>query len=381
MNKTPEKFVLHAAGTSPFRDVPLALTGMPKEEAGLPVHYLRKEVIPIGVTRNHPDEGYPIHVTPERAAKWVEAFKLMRDRGHGVPAPPAHRDDKNSYGKWIDLSIERNERGALSVFGVLKVVGDQMRESVVNKDVSICTVRGLKDDSNNVYEEAAEHIAVTPYAALTGLSGWTSIAASRGPAVDRVPVFELAASTKESIMDLTALRKAVGAADTVTDADVITQAATKLGTIPALETAKATAESERDTVKVELSRRPAANEGEFPAAIAAGSVNNLHGRIELMAERGTVSAEQATAAKALIGTPDKPNTLNLSRTGADHPAEKWLEVLALGKGNVTPDGKSKTGVQELSRQRHTTSVNGDEPTEEEMRKDGEARGKRMNGAA
>jgi hypothetical protein len=245
----------------------------------------------------------------------------------------------------------------LSVFGVLKVVGDQQREAVVGKDVSIKHgPRAHGRRSHRTFTKRRRNTSPSlPYPALTGLSGWTSIAASRGPAMERVPVFELAASTQETPMDLTALRKAVGAADTVPDADVISQAAPSWAKSP---------RSPRPSKRPSRSATPPAPNSpaaprnpraSSPPTIATGSVNNLHRQVELMAREGTISGEQATAVKGLIGTPDKPNVLALSRTGADHPAEKWLEVLALGKGGVKSDGKSQTDVQELSRQRHDHS--------------------------
>lgn len=159
-------------------------------------------------------------------------------------------------------------------------------------------------------------------------------------------------------MDISALRKAIGAAETVTDADVISQAAVKLGTIPTLEQAKSTAEADLATAKTELSRAKPA-EGDFPAAIATGSVNILSREIELMAREGKISGEQATAAKALIGTGEKPNTLMLSRTGADHPAEGWLKILSLGKSDVAADGQQKSGLQVQDRQQpdHAGAMN------------------------
>ena len=82
-------FIIHAAGASPFKEVPLALTGLPKEEAGLPVHYLRKEVIPIGVTpsvmRYSSDPSPPMIVAAFAAMSSAACGTLGRS---GLVAPP-----------------------------------------------------------------------------------------------------------------------------------------------------------------------------------------------------------------------------------------------------------------------------------------------------
>jgi hypothetical protein len=73
----------------------------------------------------------------------------------------------------------------------MMVVGERTLEDVMNAgDVSIFTRAGLKDDRGNEYDEAIEHVAVTPFPALSGLTGWTPIAASRGGEAEQVPVFE-----------------------------------------------------------------------------------------------------------------------------------------------------------------------------------------------
>lgn len=160
--------------------------------ADVPVYYLEKEVIPIGDTRTHPDKGYKIHVTPERADGWIQTFGLMSERGHRVPAPPTHRDTSKSMGQWVGFTRKANGRGGESLYGELMVIGDRTLEDVLNAgDVSILTRAGLKDDKGNEYAEAIEHVSVTPYPALTKLGGWTSIAASRGGEAEKAPVFEM----------------------------------------------------------------------------------------------------------------------------------------------------------------------------------------------
>lgn len=334
----PDAFVLPSA-KSEFREVPLALSGYAKDEAGEPCHYLKRELIPLNDRRTHPVDGYEILVTPERAEKWVNNFRLMSERGHAVPAPPAHNDPNNSFGKWISLSTEPNAKGGKSLYGVLKVVGDRTKEDVLNRDVSIYVTKGEKDDKGNQYDEALNHVAITPYAAVTGLSGWTSIAASRGPAV-QVPVLSSAASHKESIMDLSQLREITGSAKETPDDQVIALACSRLKetktALDAATTAKTTAEAEVATLKtaktaadakvLELSRAP-------DPSILADAADLKAQRIDLALERGQCSKAQADLLKGALKDGDKPAALMLSKSGTHGtPIDLCLKVLELNKG-------------------------------------------------
>lgn len=166
-------------------------------DAEVSVYRLRKEIIPINERRHHPDKGYEIFVPPERADKWIQNFALMSERGHRVPAPPTHKDTGRSLGQWQGFSREPNERGGESLYGELQVIGDKTLEEVLNAgDVSILTRAGMRDDQGNTYDEAVEHVSITPFPALTKLGGWT-IAASRGGEPENVRVVEVGDDTPE----------------------------------------------------------------------------------------------------------------------------------------------------------------------------------------
>jgi hypothetical protein len=167
---TPQSFIAASRDAAPFKRK--RVDKLTLGDATLNVHYFEKEIIPIGVgSRRHPDLGYPIDVPPERADHWIQTFGLMQERGQRIPGPPDHSDRKDSYGQWVALSRRPNGRGGESLYGELMVKGDATAEKVLNiGDVSIRTVRELKDDLGNVYADAVEHISVTPFPAVTGLS-------------------------------------------------------------------------------------------------------------------------------------------------------------------------------------------------------------------
>ena len=355
----PNAFVVRDASAAPFAEVPLALSGFPKEEGGEQCHYLKKEVIPVGDSRRHPDEGYGIHVKPEQVDGWISSFAQMSERGHEVPAPPEHRDRANSYGKWVALSREPNKRGGHSLYATLRVVGEKNKQDVLNKNVSICVKRNLKDDRGNVYPEAVEHIAVTPYPALTGLEGWTSIAASRG-APEEVPVFEMAAArTEEPTMDLAPFRKRLGLADSAPEAEVSAKLIERLDGIPAAVeaatkplTEQVTALSrERDEARLELSRGSRADKPAPDPEILRDRADISLSRVDLAVAKGDVPAVVGGKLKEMIRKGDKPNAFMLSRSEelGERPDRFILKMFeGTGLGKKTMEWEPPGGV-ELSR--------------------------------
>jgi len=339
-------FYLHATDAEAKPALTLG-QGLPETVNSLPAYYFWRPVIADG-EYTHPTKGFRLSVDATRRKGWESNFRKMAECGEKVPVVKDHADDKSD--STLGYVVDARQNGAWYE-ELHQYLGEAARDVALRNQISVgidpayVTGKGIK------LGDCIVHSATTPRPVVGGQGQAVPLAASRGG-----DILELsAAPTKEETMDLTALRKAIGAADTVADADVISQASAKLGTIPVLETAKVTAETALATARQELARAKPA-EGEFPAAIATSSVNLLHREIELMAREGSISGEQATAAKALIGTPDKPNTLMLSREGANHPAEPWLKVLTLGKTGVKADGTQQTGVQELARPKHDNSV-------------------------
>lgn len=344
--------------------------GLPPERNGIKCFYFWRQAIADGEYTDD-DRGIRVAVDSKRRKTWEDNFRRMRDAGEEPPVVMDHADTKSTATLGYVMDVRQNGRWLEELHQYL---GDESRDIALRNKISVGIHPKYKTGNGVYLGDCIIHSATTPRPVVPG-QGEAVIAASRGPA-DGTILLSLAASTQEPDMDISALRKAVGAADTVPDADVISQAATKLAVIPALEQAKTTAETAAATARTELSR--SSQSEAFDPNIARGSVNNLHRSIELMAREGTVTAEQAAAAKALIGTADKPNTLALSRTGADHPAEKWLEVLALGKGGVKADGKSATGAQvvELSRTASVDPTGGTgQPDAAKIQADAQASGK------
>lgn len=336
----PTEYVLHSLTKSLSEIVPATELSMPAVEAGVPCHYIKRELIPIGQSRKHPDAGYSIDVTEARADKWIQHFNKMLINGQPVPAPTSHEDMTTSKGKWVKLSREDNGQGGSSLFGVLKVVGDRTKEDVLNLDVSIFAKQNVKDDKGNLYDEALEHIAVTPYPALTGLSGWTSIAASRGPA--RVPVFELAASRSPDMIDFKKLRETLGAGPEVPDENLPEMAANKLASLTTEVTTKGT------DVTAALTRATAAEtkltEANTQLALARANPSNKPVVIDDTTAFLTTSAFAAGKKAAidaggvlpavadeidkLLIVEGKPSTLSLSRVGNEPLGSRIWSLLA-----------------------------------------------------
>lgn len=359
--------ILQARGTSPFvrLEADRLKIGDSKD---VPIHYLRKEIIPLGETRVHPVKGYTIHVDRDRADRIVANTKLMLDRGRFIPAPAGHKNTETNYGKWLSLSVDKNDRGGESLFGVLQVVGDKTLEEVLNKDVSICTKDGVSDDKGNAYDgEVCDHIAVTHLPAISDLTGWTSIAASRGESME-VPVFELSA-TSESNMDIKVLRTALGAADSVPDADVLSQAVTRINAAKTAETTIVELTRERDDFKAKHSNVVLELDRAKPSML---DPEVIHVRKQLITDkvkalRGTPDWNKRAIA-LLVGDDAKPNTLMLSREAGSEVARAEEVLKLFSEYKAAPGDGEKTGPQILDLDRREPAGNGASEQAKEIEK-------------
>jgi hypothetical protein len=341
--------------STPSREVPLALSGYPKEVGGFPAFYARKEILKCG-EYVHPSTGLKFSITTDRMDGLVRTFKQMNDRGQKVFLPGKHRDydAKDNFGWAVAM-----ERQGDSLFAVEQLIGEDARLAAARNDRSVMIRPKFKDEKGTEYAEAIEHIAIVPDPVISGLSGTVPIAASKSSPATEALVLELAAQ-QEIRMDLSKLREALGAAKDVPDETVIQQATAKLAAVPALETDKATAlsrataaEAERDAAKAQVLELSRTGSGPDPEVLHERGLRIMD-KADSLSAAGILPPAFVDKFKKLLGG-DKPRALLLSRdTGAaDCPAGEFINLLAEFKP-VMQFGE-KTGAQqklELARQAH-----------------------------
>ena len=348
-----EASILAIPGARAFTPALVLGSGLPAEiEVGgkkFPCGYAWKEMLPLG--RYQDRTGKAFEVTPQRIDTIIRDFNRAKAKGYKPYCPDAHKNRTKNYGYVLDL--RRNAKGSLE--GLHQLIGEDALLEAARSQSSICTLKDVVDEHGEKYDELIDHNAILPDPQLSGLGGFVpvdiqpALAASRGPAT--AEVFELAA-TQEPEMDLKELRKALGVADSVADADVISQAAAKVTGIPAAVdaatkplTEQVTALSrERDEAKarvLELSRGPSAPD---PEALRDRADLTL-GRIDLAVAKGDVPAAVAGKLKELVRKGDAPNAFMLSRADdlGDRPADAFLKLFD-GSGLGRKAGDPETGV-------------------------------------
>ena len=136
-------------------------------------------------------------------------------------------------------------------------------------------------------------------------------------------------------MDLKELRKALGLADSIPDADVITTATERATAAKAAEDAKAAAEAKAlnlsrdlDTARNELTRRPAPRTPQDKEALHDRSELTLS-RIDLMVDRGDIPEVLGKKLRASVkNEAGEPNEFMLSRAdGLDKRPIDWVMSL------------------------------------------------------
>jgi hypothetical protein len=127
----------------------------------------RKELIREG-TWVHPTQHFQLTVTRERMRRWVEKFRLLRERGIRIPVPFGHSyDPKDNAGFLEELSLEGN-----ALFGVLAIprAEDAGKLGATVKDVSISINPDFRDGEGRRYGEVIEHVALTTRPLVGGQS-------------------------------------------------------------------------------------------------------------------------------------------------------------------------------------------------------------------
>jgi hypothetical protein len=141
----------------------------------------RKELIREG-TWVHPTQHFQLTVTRERMQRWVEKFRLLRERGIRIPVPFGHSyDPKDNAGFLEELVLEGN---ALFAVLVIPRAEDAGKLGATVKDVSISINPDFRDGEGRRYGEVIEHVALTTRPLVGGQSDFLPLQLPDGSQVE-----------------------------------------------------------------------------------------------------------------------------------------------------------------------------------------------------
>jgi hypothetical protein len=354
--------ILNASRLSQSKELPLALTGLPSEVGGQKAHYVRKEVARIG-HYTHRGNGSAIDITTQRADKWVDAFQKRTANGYRPFVPGQHRATFNAadnHGYVIDLKREGE-----SLYATMQLIGDNALELAAKNDVSIYVIPDALDAKGNTYDEALEHIALTPNPALPDLQPFVKMIAASADAPARdVPVYELSATTpapsrKENTMTpelAKQFREKLGIAADVPDdklPDLAAQKALSLSAdVSTITTERDTLKTERDSLKVDVEAKQQqlqlSADKKLPDPVMLSMFSeNIATKRQLAIESGAISEAEVKAFDALLNQADgTPTVLALSACGTSKRPlgfQLWDALGKLGANGVRVGNKLPAG--------------------------------------
>ena len=375
-------------GNIPLGDFTEALTlgsdfPHPKERNGLKCHYRWKESLPIGKTF-HDAKGRQWHFSAAEAEQTLSTLKAARSLGYEPSIPSSHKvNEGKNYGYIVDA--RRNSKGNIELLH--QFLGDGALGEALTRKTSICIRPEVKLSDGKVYRYLVDHNAAIVNPQLTDLEDFKPALAASGQAA-RAVVLELAApSTQESTMDLSKIKKLVGAAENATDEQVLAAAETKLGEMSAsvasvktLTEEKAQLSRDLAAAKLELSRaggepaKPTARDLQYAGKIARQS------RESAIKSGGITPANADKIEKALLPKTVAADALTLSRAVEDDDDRLLLGLDTAAAVFDALVGNQPTPVaNKLELGRHpidSGDPDADKAAEEEGRKQGEAHRKR-----
>lgn len=376
--------VIDLANLSRPQESPALGDDRPREILGQPVKYAWKAMLKVGDVHHKGKDGKPkvLHVPPEFMANLARDTNKWLRNGGKIRLPKTHASaNPDANCGWIKdpLKVENGE-----LWGLHQLIGEDAHKAASRNDTSVSINYNFKDSSTGeIYPAIIEHNAIVSDPVHNGLGDFVQLSASAGGAEEYAPVFTASTPSKEISMNAE-LRKRLlaqtGAAETVTDDDLLSRAADELdkqkGDIETLsrsaKSAKdtlATVESERDelrneaadvrteldTAKVQLSRnakaKPTSGEIFFAQRCAASE------RAEVIRSRFITPAVADRAEQIFLKKKIAPETITLSREVEDDDYKlvdgyaDLLDFYSAVKGNaLAPKTGEAQRTTELSRE-------------------------------
>lgn len=350
---------VYALNDAPARSVGAVVT----PDGGVPRQRFVKEAVRAG--RWVMPGGNAVTVTSDRLNGWVETFEAMRQAGVGVKLMSGHTNEsEKTRGDVLNIFPGKSADGSDALFAIVEAVGEDAIKEVLRNDVSIYAAP-FTDGTGRKWDDALQHIALTPIPVVPGQSAAVPIAASRG-GTNEVPVLRL--SQEKHMFDWKPVAAALSLGE-LTDETAGPAILAKIGELTKLPESVKTLEAQ----VAAMSRDKAPEVDPDALEIMAEATFS---RTESLVEKGCISPDQKKELDALLcGTAEKRPAVMLSRTAAKaagHSDAMAKGILAIFEKNkpakpVQPGQKTNAQGVALSRDDKADPTGFDKDTHEAMR--------------
>lgn len=137
-----------------------------------------KEVLPVG-SFYHPADDFEFEITRDFLDALTLNTKRMVQNKLPIPLQLTHGGDGNKKADIVDAVVKKNSDGVDSLFLSIRFPDKAAKQEALRHDVSVHIPPMIVDSKKNVYKPAIEHLALTNYPVIHGMSQWQAFAASR----------------------------------------------------------------------------------------------------------------------------------------------------------------------------------------------------------
>jgi hypothetical protein len=327
--------------------------------------FFKKDILKVGHYK-HPTEGWELDVTPEKLQQYKKTFDLMTKNGVKVEIPTDHSSSaKDNLGYVIEMSVEPDEKGIPTIYGLHEVIGDESIGICQRcPRVSATIHKDYVDGKGNRYGEAIINSSVVQQPIVPGQSDFipVKIAASMFGGASKIPVLYLNLQG-DKVMDKTVLAKfgeLLGATD-ITEQNLVEKVGGKIK-----ELSRQITTLTEDIKK--LSTKPADKKPEEKADpnIIEPLATMAETRLSLLVEKGKITpAVKKELSEILVGAAGSRNIMTLSFGQEGKQSLLFQLCNALDKNDVIQLGQ-QTGIQSFERPIDDSKAKEEKATTEKM---------------
>lgn len=312
--------------------------------------FLKKDILKVG-EYTHPKEGWRLSVTPEKLQQYKRAFDLMQKNGVKVEVPTDHSPDaKDNLGYVVEMSVEPDEKGVPTLYGIHEIVGDEAIGICQRcTQVSATIHRDFIDGKQNRYGEAIINSSVVQQPVIPGQGDFipVKIAASMfGTGASKIPVLYLNLQG-DTIMEKEMLAKfgeLLGAKD-VTEQNLVEKVSGKIKEL-SLQVTTLTEDVKKLSAKPDGKK---ADDKETDPNIIEPLATMADTKLSMLVAKGKITpAVKKELSEILVGSAGKRNILTLSFGQEGKQSLLFQLCDALDKNDVLLLGQ-QTGIQSFGR--------------------------------